>query len=1032
MALEYALAKIFMLWGIVPDYVMGHSLGEYSALCISGALTLEDALRVVATRAKLMTDNCLPGTSGMLACNLGPQEVEQLISEDQNITQLTITCLNGIGDCVVGGPLDQLDLFQMSCKRRKVKSKLLDVPYAFHSPAMDPILEPLQELGRSIKFERPTIPVMSNVFGRLFEEGDFSSDYFALHARQPVRFSECLMGLQSREVLDDVVFIEIGPQPTTIPMLRSSIYSNSCTYLGTLQRGQDAWTSVSSTLAAISLRKIPVDWRKVFTGTSAKMTSLPGHLLDGSSYLVPYQEPLQVFSPTTERNSKDLRTKTGFALLPWLNTQASSNEKFVLETTLAILGPLISGHDVGGSPICPASVFHELALEAAQTMLEPPEGQVLVISEMIFASPLVYVPSQETNVTTVSITRNDSLSSADFRITSCSTEDHKETLHCTGCIAKQDFWTNPSHWRKDAALVARQSRHFSGVGRDNFSTFRTKVLYEAIFTRVVRYSPAYQSLLYLNVADSNLEGVGSFRLPSSSSTSYLAHPVFTDTLLHAAGFIANLAVRSDEVGICARVESIEKSYRDIDYADSFTVYCSLLDLKGTILADAIALNSSGNVVAVIRGMEFKRLRLSAFQHMLSRQSIALEPREIHSASAKPLLLTGLVTPPMTGDIMNSPMEASGGLLQGVSQTLKGIVMDVGGFSERDMDYTKSLDELGIDSLMEIEIVSKLTRVFPGQAGLDHHALSECETLESLENRLLSILQPSVEIAALIGPPMSTGWKDSHQSAHIPSKCSPSYGVQKNPAALHNSDGKETPLCLFHDGSGQVNMYARFQDHDRSLYAFSDPHFGSGKRFHSVIQMAEFYASQLDKSRYSPLIVGGWSFGGVVAFEAAQQLMANGFEVKGLILIDSPYPVNHEPLPNAVIANIVSPSSLSHHALNGRTELIEEFRFNASLLGSYEAVPFSRTNKLQLRTVMLRSQEVLDTESLCGVRYDWLSNQKARDAAILAWEGLVGGHIEVLPIPGNHFEPFSQNNIDETGAQLWRACRYIKAGSVYEF
>ncbi|ORY65436.1 uncharacterized protein BCR38DRAFT_432775 [Pseudomassariella vexata] len=1029
MALEYALAKMFMSWGILPNYIMGHSLGEYAALCISGALSLEDALRVVATRAKLMSENCLPGTSGMLACNLSPEKAEELILENQNTSQLTVTCLNGISDCVVGGLLDQISLFQKECKRRKVKSKLLDVPYAFHSPAMDPILQPLQELGRSIKFKRPTIPVISNVFGRIFEEDDFSSDYFALHARQPVHFSEGLMSLQSRELLDDSVFLEIGPQPTTIPMLRSSIYSQSCTYLNTLQKGQDAWASISSTLAAISLRKIPVNWREVFTGTSAKMTSLPGHLLEGSSFMIPYQEPLQVFS-LPGQNMTNPRTKTGFGLLPWLKTQASSDEEFVLETTLAILGPLISGHNVGGSPICPASVFHELAIEATQTILEPLERQVLVVSEMNFASPLIYVISHKTDVVTVYITRNDSTSSADFKITSCSAQDQKETLHCTGRVAIQNFWTTPSHWMKDAAIVARQSHYFSGAGRNHINTFRTKVLYEAIFTRVVRYSLEYQTLVYLNVADSNLEGIGEFKLPSSSQTEYLAHPVFTDTLLHAAGFIANLAVRSDEVGICARVESIEISYRDIDYTGSFTVYCSLLEIKGIILADATALDSSGKVVAVVRGMEFKRLRLSAFQHMLSLKSIALEPREDPLEQAKPQLVTGLITPPITGDDMNSLIEAPGSLLHDVSQALKGIVMDVGGFSEQDMDYTKSLDELGIDSLVQIEIISKVTCTFPGQAGLDHHALSECETLESLENKLSSILQSSMEIAALTGPPVSTSQQDSRQPTLIPSYYSPSDSVQKSPVTLHISQGTEAPLCLFHDGSGQVSMYARLRDHDRSTYAFSDPHFGSDKRPHcSINQMAKSYVSLLTKSSFSPLIVGGWSFGGVVAFEAAQQLMAEGFEVKGLVLIDSPNPDDHKPLPNEVIANILKPSGQTL-ALNSHTALKEEFQFNASMLGNYKAVPLSKTNKPKLKTVMLRSQDIFDTEKLCGVRYDWLSNQDTRDAAIVAWEALVGGHAETLPIPGNHFEPFSESNINETGAQLWKACRYIEDWSEF--
>ena len=805
-----------------------------------------------------MTDNCVASASGMLACRLSPKKAEELILENPNVSQLTVACLNGISDCVVGGPLGQIEMFRKDCKARKVNVKSMDVPYAFHSPAMDPIVEPLKALGRSIRFARPTIPVSSNVFGRFFEEEDFSSDYFALHARQPVRFTEDLLNLQARELLDGAVFLEVGPQPTTIPMLRSSIHPESCTYLGTLQKGQDAWTSISSTLAAISLLKLPVNWREVFIGTSAKVTGLPGHPLEGSTYMIPYQETRQVVG-SIEQFSMELRTKTEFNLLPWLKTQASSSEEFVLETTLAILGPLISGHDVGGISICPASVFHELALEGAQTMLEPLESQLLVVSRMTFASPLIYVPSQKADFVTVYITKHDLDSGVDFKIASYSTKDLKENTHCTGRVSLQNFRINASHWMKDAAVVNRQSQSFSDGRKNHISTFQTKILYEAIFTRVVRYSPEYQSLVYLSVASSNLEGIGSFKIPSSSQTGYLAPPVFTDTLLHAAGFIANLAVTSHEVCICTRVESIEISYRDIDYADTFTVYCSLLETKGAILADAIALTASGKVVAVIRDMEFKRLRLSAFQQALSRKSTAVEPWNFLVEQEKPQLPTGLDTPPTSGEVTNTPFESGGSLLHDLRIALHNIVMEFGGFSKQDIDYTNSLDELGIDSLMRIEIISKLTRKFPGQIGLDHNVLSECETLESLESTLASILQSSVELTSLIGVPASASQRDSRQSTLVPSDYSPSDGLQKNPVALHFSHGELAPLCLFHDGSGQVSTYARLRDHDRSAYAFFDPHFGSNKRPHSSVnQMTEYYVSLLSRSKLSPLIVSGES------------------------------------------------------------------------------------------------------------------------------------------------------------------------------
>ncbi|KAK8134555.1 polyketide synthase [Apiospora sp. TS-2023a] len=1080
-ALEYALAKMFMSWGVIPDYVMGHSIGEYAALCISGALTLEDTFRVVASRAKLMSDHCLANTSGMLACNISQEKAEQMIAQDPSLAQLSIACQNSSGDCVVGGPLRELAMLQDHCKSRKptVRTKLLDVPYAFHTSAMDPILEPLRAIGRSVKSVRPTIPVISNVHGRFFTESDFTGDYFALHARNAVRFSDGLRSLQETGLLDGAMILEMGPQPALLPMLRTSLSSGpSTSYLGTLQKGQDAWKSISETLAAIFLRKTTyaIQWREVFAGTSARVTSLPGHLLEGSTFRIPYRESRSVAAQIPPEQSSSSKPelglglglssayrKTEFHLLPWVNERASSNQALVLETDMGVLGPWISGHDVGGTPICPASVFHELALEATQTMLAPPKTQVLVVNGMTFASPLVYSPSQEnmTVMVTVRVTGNNtaSPSAVDFTVTSRSVEDFVETMHCSGSVSVQDLRVNAPCWVRDEAMVTRQSRLFSGIGKDYMSTFRTKVLYEAIFTRVVKYSPEYQSLVYLHSAESNLEGLGSFAIPSGSSSSprgCLTHPVFTDTLLHAAGFLANLAIGSTEIGICAGVEAIEIAYHDVDYSETFQIYCSLLEIKGAILADAIALNSAGKVVAVARGMEFKRLRLSAFQQALSRRSTTTPPieppprlREQPVAATKMYLPpTGLETPPTStsGDGMSSPTTKphtdTSPFGEGISQTLKSIVMEVGGFAEQDIDYTKSLDELGIDSLMQIELVSKLARTFPGQAGrLNHHVLSECETLEALEDLLSSILQGT---SAAVGLGNTSLIEVPRRVASSPVPA-PGYNrpladtspVPNTPAILNSATGSEAPLCLFHDGSGQISMYARLRGHDRTTYAFFDPYFGSDKRPHrSINAMAEDYASSLlsNTTTRSPLILAGWSFGGVVAFEAARQLAARGIEVKGLVLIDSPSPVDHEPLPAAIIANIIKSSGQPGNAPQGKyAALEEEFRCNADLLGIYKPEPFPKAaNGRGLKTVMLRSQDVFDPEALCGVRYDWLGRQDTRTAAIATWQDLVGSSVHVMPIPGHHFEPFTDENIDETGAQLWRACRFIENSSENDY
>jgi thioesterase domain-containing protein len=218
-------------------------------------------------------------------------------------------------------------------------------------------------------------------------------------------------------------------------------------------------------------------------------------------------------------------------------------------------------------------------------------------------------------------------------------------------------------------------------------------------------------------------------------------------------------------------------------------------------------------------------------------------------------------------------------------------------------------------------------------------------------------------------------------------------------------------------------------HDRTTYAFMNPHFGDDRQVHrTLIEMATQYVEclLLNTDRSSWILGGkcsdytsvvetrltnqGWSFGAVVTFEAARQLAARGIEVKGPILIDSPNRIGHELLAASIISSILQPNHQAHGYPRKRTALEREFSHNASLLGTYQAKPLYGMNGRRLTTVMLRRREVFDSEALCGVRYDWLSHQDTRKAAISAWLDLVGGHVHVMSIPENHFEPFLEGNV----------------------
>ena len=334
------------------------------------------------------------------------------------------------------------------------------------------------------------------------------------------------------------------------------------------------------------------------------MTDLPEYPLNGKIFKVPYRESRHDIG----LHSSASHTDTGLRFLPKM---LPSVDGHLFETTTNLLAPLISGHKVGGTAICPASVFFELALEGARAIIDMSLAEVLVGTDMRFANQFIYTPSDKPKRVLV----HSPYASVEFRVTIMGDQVREESICCSGRVVIKDASDLKTRWIRDAALVRRQSDYLSRDEYNRTSRFQKRVLYDVVFTRVVKYSQEYQSLSELSISETSLEGIGTFKVPNVSEASHQPD-VFVrwcDVLLHSAGCITNLTIGQEEICICAHVESIELLYDNINFTDTFNVYCSLVDaVKGAIIADAYAVNPQGEVVGIIRGMEFKRLRLSTF------------------------------------------------------------------------------------------------------------------------------------------------------------------------------------------------------------------------------------------------------------------------------------------------------------------------------------------------------------------------------------------------------------------------------------
>jgi acyl transferase domain-containing protein/acyl carrier protein len=268
---DYALARMWMSWGIQPAAVMGHSLGEYVAACVAGVFSLEDGLRLVAARGRLMQSVASPGQ--MIAVSATAGRVAPFISAYQ--AKVSVAAFNGPGNLVLSGPDEEITVIASALRAAGIGTHKLQVRTAFHSPLMDPILDAFEAAARSIPFSPARIPFVSNVTGRAIAPGEtLDARYWRIHLRSPVRFESGVRALVERGC---GAFLEIGPGTTLLGMAGKCLSEGDRLLLPSLRPNREDWEQVLETVAALYARGFPVDWKAFDRGRSRSKVELPGY-----------------------------------------------------------------------------------------------------------------------------------------------------------------------------------------------------------------------------------------------------------------------------------------------------------------------------------------------------------------------------------------------------------------------------------------------------------------------------------------------------------------------------------------------------------------------------------------------------------------------------------------------------------------------------------------------------------------------------------------------------------------------------------
>ncbi|MFE0907095.1 type I polyketide synthase [Streptomyces rochei] len=356
---EVALYRLLESWGVQPDMVAGHSVGELTAAHVAGVLSLADAATLVAARARLM--EALPDGGAMIAVQATEEDVRARLAEG-----VDIAAVNGPRSVVISGAVEAVTEVAGHFER----TTRLKVSHAFHSSLMEPMLDEFRRVASGLTYHAPAVPVVSNVTGRLAEPGDLQDpEYWVRHVRGTVRYHDGIRTLEGEGVR---TFVEVGPQA----VLAGLGCGDDAVFLASQRRDRPEAGQLVTTLGELHTRGVTVDWEAFFAGRGARTVDLPTYAFQHKHYW------LEAPDAVADVSAAGLEP-AGHPLVR-AAVRSADSEQVILTGRLSLSAhPWLADHAVAGTVLFPGTGFVELAIRAGD------EAGFPVLDDLTLEEPLV-------------------------------------------------------------------------------------------------------------------------------------------------------------------------------------------------------------------------------------------------------------------------------------------------------------------------------------------------------------------------------------------------------------------------------------------------------------------------------------------------------------------------------------------------------------------------------------------------------------------------------------------------------------------
>ncbi|CAI6241465.1 unnamed protein product [Periconia digitata] len=731
LALQYACAMSWIDSGLSVAAVVGHSFGELTAMVVSGILSLQDGMRLIAARASLIQSKWGPERGIMLAVHTDKQRVATLI-EDSGLS-LEIACFNSSSSQVIVGKDTDVENFEkfLSAKTTpQIRSQRLDVSHAFHSIFTESILDDIEAVAKTLVFREAIIPFEP---ATSLPRTVITSDRIREHTRAPVYFEDAIKRVENAH--ESLLFLEAGIGSPITSMVKRAVKKTDAHCFVPVDSGSAGESTAGFLAATIKLWSEGIDTTYIPFFDNAKrgihQVWLPPYKFQKTKHWLPnidrVVEALRCdSSATSTQNSHKSIFAPPMLVIP-KNVESSSRKKvFEVNSTSKRFQAIVGGHAVRGRALCPASMYMEFAVMALGLLGVEVQQNALNFSDIEYSSPLGLGTTRSIDV---ALSKLESHSSWHFEVTSNSRDNlsGKPVIHAAGTV-DIDHKGVGDLWAYQRLVASRISQIPEASGAE---TLRSSRAYD-LFSRVVIYGPVLRGIESVIIAGN--EALATVRVPTSdadsgeSTVSTHFDAVSLDVFIQVVGLMINSSGqhKPDEVFIASAIDQAFVT-AGIDFRDSrkWTVYAIFTPQSDRkVSGDVFVLNQDGVLIMNYLGCRFTKMPVATLEKMLDNanrpanaklaiDSVPIAAKNMpmsssdnasdsdEEASSETSADTDITVP--NGDREHESNKKLDVLKSTIAQF---VGIDVGKLPEQ-----ARINDLGLDSLAAVELVDEIEKIF---------------------------------------------------------------------------------------------------------------------------------------------------------------------------------------------------------------------------------------------------------------------------------------------------------------------------------